>query len=403
MSHSTENPAAPAGPPLAGLRVLDLTEYMAGPYCTAALADMGAEVIKIERPGKGDSIREWGGDPRNPWFRYINRNKRSMTLNYRLSAGRDVLLRLVHEADILVENYRPTVLEKAGLGWDVLHATNPRLIYCSISGYGYDGPYREKGGFDLIAQAMGGIMHVTGEPDGPPTSVGLPICDLTAGIWGAVGILGAVVQRQHTGRGQRVEGSLLETAVALSSWTGSGYLADGKEPRRLGSRHRQSAPYQRFRAADGHVMIGAGNQSIWERLCTALGHPEWNERPAFRTARERVHHRAELEAELEAVLQTRDTAHWVALLDEAGVPCGPVNTYAQVFSDPQVLHREMVARLTDEDGSEVAHLRTPLRLSEGDVSVRRLAPALGADTEAVLQGAGYTTAEIAALRADGVI
>lgn len=401
---ATPSPEKTGPGPLENLRVLDLTEYMAGPYCTAILADMGAEVVKIERPGKGDSIRSWGGgNPRNPWFLYINRNKKSITLNYRKEEGREVMVRLVERADILVENYRPTVLEKSGLGWEVLHRANPQLIYCSISGYGHDGPYREKGGFDLIAQAMGGIMHVTGEPDGPPTSVGLPICDLASGMWGAVGVLGAVVQRNLTGQGQRVEGSLLETAVAMSSWTGTGYLADGKEPKRLGSRHRQSAPYQRFRSADGYFMIGAASQPMWEKLADALGHPEWKDRAEFLTTRERVHHRELLEATLEEVFTRHPTEHWVAILDEAGVPGGPVNTYAQVFNDPQVRHLRMVTTLAGEDEAPVHHLRMPFQLSYGSVGVRRLAPHLGEHTDEILSGAGYSTGDVAALRKNEIV
>ena len=261
--------------PLSGLRIVDLTEHMAGPFCAMILADMGAEVIKIERPGKGDSSRAMGdGSERNPYFRYINRNKKSVTLDYKSEPGRQVFLALVKRADVLVENYRPTVMERAGLGYDVLHAHNPRLIYAQLSGYGYDGPYRDKGGFDLMAQGMGGIMTVNGEPDGPPTSVGLPICDLGTGMWGVQGILAALYERHRTGQGQRVECSLLETAVGFSSWTSAGWLADGQEPTRQGSRHRQNAPYQRFATADGFIMIGAAGQHIWERCAHALGRPE---------------------------------------------------------------------------------------------------------------------------------
>src|SRR5579863_7422514 len=240
---------APGSPPLAGIRVLDLTEHMAGPYCTAILGDMGAEVIKVERPGKGDSIREQRGNPRNPQFLYINRNKKSLTLDYKQAEGKEIFLKLVRQVDVVVENYRPTVMEKAGLGYDVLIRENPRLIYATLSGFGYDGPYRQKGGFDLIAQAYGGIMHVTGEMDGAPTSVGLPICDLGTGMWGVQGILAALFQRERSGRGQRVECSLLETAVAYSSWTSANWFAEPAkralpalhDPRRLlGRRGRQS-------------------------------------------------------------------------------------------------------------------------------------------------------------------
>lgn len=390
---------------LAGLRVLDLTEHMAGPYCTMILGDMGAEIIKVERPGRGDSVRAWGDgtDPRNPYFLYINRNKKSLTLDYKTEAGRALFLALAKQVDVLVENYRPTVMIRAGLGYDALKAHNPRLIYASLSGFGYDGPYQGKGGFDLIAQAMGGIMHVTGEPDGPPTSVGLPLCDLGTGTWAVTGILAALHARERTGRGQRVECSLLETAVALSSWTSAGWLADHKEPERQGSRHRQNTPYQRFDTQNGHLMMGAGTQALWERMCEALGQREWITDPRFVNSTERMAHRPELEALLQALLIGQPTEHWMGLLDEAGVPCGPVHTYAQLFNDPQVRHREMVTHCEDEELGRVPHLRTPVRLSEDAVAVRQVAPRLGQHTEALLSELGYDTEQIARLRSDKVI
>jgi crotonobetainyl-CoA:carnitine CoA-transferase CaiB-like acyl-CoA transferase len=393
----------PAAGPLQGLRVLDLTEYMAGPYCTAILADMGAEVIKVERPGKGDSIRELRGNPRNPQFLYINRNKKSLTLDYKQPEGREVFLKLVRGMDVLVENYRPSVMPKAGLGYEQLIAENPRLIYAQLSGFGYDGPYREKGGFDLIAQAMGGVMHVTGEPDGPPTSVGLPVCDLGTGMWAVQGILAALHQRHRTGQGQRVECSLLETAVAFSSWTSANWLADRQEPTRQGSRHRQSAPYQRFATQDSYIVVGAGNQSLFERFCRALGKPEWIADPRFAKNTARMEHRAALEREIEAVFHAHPTAHWERVLDEAGVPCGGVKNYAELFSDPQIRHREMVVTAQDPELGPVPHLRMPVRLSGGAVSVRRAAPALGEHNGEILAALGYGAGQIEALRARKVI
>jgi crotonobetainyl-CoA:carnitine CoA-transferase CaiB-like acyl-CoA transferase len=401
-SASALHAADPAGP-LAGLKVLDLTEFMAGPFCTLILADMGADVVKIERPGKGDQIREWHGNPRNPMFMYINRNKRSLTLDLKRREGKDVLLRLARGADVLVENFRPTVMEKLGLEYERLAAENPRLIYCSISGFGYDGPYRDKGGFDLIAQAMGGIMHVTGEPGGPPTSVGVPLTDLGSGMFAATGILGAIIQRERTGRGQRVEASLLETAVAFSSWSGAGFLADGREPERLGSRHRQGAPYQRFTTSDGYIVLGASSQALWDRLARALGRPDWLEDERFATNESRVRNRDALEAQIESVLRERPAAHWIAVLDQAGIPCGPVNTYTQLFGDPQVRHREMVLERDDAEQGHVRLLRTPLRLTGGEVTVRRLAPGLGQHRREVLVEYGFTAEEIDRLATSGVI
>ncbi|HMB87267.1 MAG TPA: CoA transferase [Methylomirabilota bacterium] len=390
--------------PLDGVKVLDMTEHMAGPYCTMILADMGAEVIKLERPGAGDSSRGMGdGTERNPYFRYINRNKKSLTLDYKGARGREIFLKLIPEVDVLVENYRATVMDRAGLSWDILTRLNPRLIYAQLSGFGSDGPYREKGGFDLIAQGMGGIMHVTGEPDGAPTSVGLPICDLGTGMWGAQGVLAALYERQRTGRGQKIECSLLETAVAFSSWTSAGWLADHVEPVRMGSRHRQNAPYQRFETQDGYMMIGASGQSIWERCARALGHPEWLADPRFAKATERRKNRFALEKEIVAVLVTAPTAHWTKVLDDAGVPCGPVYTYAQLFSDPQVKHREMVVHADDAELGRVPHIRTPIRMSAAAVAVRRTAPRLGQHTDEILAGLGYAPAQVAELRRERVI
>jgi crotonobetainyl-CoA:carnitine CoA-transferase CaiB-like acyl-CoA transferase len=399
----TDTTASSAPGPLAGVRVLDFTEHMAGPFCTMILADMGAEVIKLERPGHGDSSRHMGdGSERNPYFRYINRNKLGITLNFKTARGRELLLALVDRVDVLVENYRPTVLPRAGLGYEQLRERNPRLVYAQLSGFGYDGPYAARGGFDLIAQGMGGIMHVTGEPDGPPTSLGLPLCDLGTGMFAVNGILAALYQRQSTGCGQLVECSLLETAVGLSSWTSAGWLADGREPTRQGSRHRQNAPYQRFATGDGYIMVGAAGQSLWRRFAEALSHPQWCEDPRFATNQARLANREALESVIEAVLATRPTAHWVDVCDAAGVPCGPVNNYQQLFSDPQVVHRQMVVHAQDEELGDVPHIRTPIRMGS-PVGVRRVAPRLGEHNAAVFGELGVDTAELDRLRADGVI
>lgn len=391
------------GGPLAGLRVLDLTEHMAGPFCTMILADMGAEVVKLERPGKGDSSRGMGdGSERNPYFRYINRNKLGITLNYKQPEGRELFLRLVEGVDVLVENYRPTVMPRAGLGYDALRDTNPHLIYAQLSGFGYDGPYAARGGFDLIAQGMGGIMHVTGEPDGPPTSVGLPICDLGTGMWGVQGILAALYERERTGEGQLIECSLLETAIGFSSWTSAGWLADRTEPTRQGSRHRQNAPYQRMSTQDGYIMIGASDQSIWERCARALGHAQWCEDARFRTGQQRMAHRKELEREMERVLAGAPTEHWIQVLEEAGVPCGPVNDYGQLFHDAQVRHREMIVYASDEELGAVPHIRTPIKMPSG-VHVRFTAPKLGQHNEQIYGALGYDAQQLEALRAKGVV
>jgi crotonobetainyl-CoA:carnitine CoA-transferase CaiB-like acyl-CoA transferase len=388
---------------LHGLRVLDLTEHMAGPFCTMILADMGAEVLKLERPGKGDSVRAWGdGSERNAYFRYINRNKKGITLDYKQPDGRVLFLKLVENVDVLVENYRPTVMPRAGLGWEQLREANPRLIYAQLSGLGYDGPHAGRGGFDLIAQGMGGIMHVTGEADGPPTSVGLPICDLGTGMWAVQGILAALYERQRTGKGRLVECSLLETAIGFSSWTSAQWLVDRQEPTREGSRHRQNAPYQRMATKDGNLMIGAAGQAIWERCAEALGHAEWCSDPPFATNAARMQNRAALEREMEAVLTTGTTEHWVGVLEAAGVPCGPVYNYGQMFADPQVKHREMIQSANDAELGDVPHIRTPVRIDDA-IKVRAVAPKLGQHNAVIYGKLGYSAADLAALREKRVI
>src|ERR1700737_2106147 len=376
---------------------------MAGPFCPMILADMGAEIVKLERPGKGDSTRAWGdGSERNPYFRYINRNKKGITLDYKQPEGKALFLRLVEGIDVLVENYRPTVMPRAGLGFDALHEVNPRLIYAQLSGLGYNGPYAGRGGFDLIAQGMGGIMHVTGEPDGPPTSVGLPICDLGIGMWAVEGILAALYERQRTGLGRLVECSLLETAIGFSSWTPAQWLADHEEPTRQGSRHRQNAPYQRMQTKDGYLMVGAAGQAIWTRCAAALGHPEWCEDPPFATNEQRMPNRAALEAEIEAVLTTATSDHWVAVLEAAGVPCGPGYNYAQLFADPQVRHRGLVQYASDPELGEVPHIRPPIKIGEG-VRVRTVAPKLGQHNAEIFGRLGVGENAMRELRARGVL
>ncbi len=389
--------------PLRGLRVLDLTEHMAGPFCTMILADMGAEVIKLERPGKGDSVRAWGdGSERNPYFRYINRNKKGITLDYKQPKGKALFLRLAEAVDVLVENYRPNVMPRAGLGFDDLHALNPRLIYAQLSGLGYDGPDAGRGGFDLIAQGMGGIMHVTGEPDGPPTSVGLPICDLGTGMWAVQGILAALYERARTGKGRLVECSLLETAIGFSSWTSAQWLADHEEPTRQGSRHRQNAPYQRMKTKDGYLMIGAAGEAIWQRCAAALGHPEWCQDARFATNAARMANREALEATMEDVFATGTTDHWVRVLEAAGVPCGPVYNYRQMFADPQIEHRGLVQYADDPELGEVPHIRTPVKIGDA-IRVRAVAPKLGQHNAKIFGDLGVTPADLARLHERGIV
>ena len=385
-----------------GCKVLDLTEHMAGPFCTMILADMGAEVIKLERPGKGDSVRAWGdGSERNPYFRYINRNKKGITLDYKQPEGKALFLRLVEGVDVLVENYRPTVMPRAGLGFEELREVNPRLIYAQLSGLGYDGPYAGRGGFDLIAQGMGGIMHVTGEPDGPPTSVGLPICDLGTGMWAVQGILAALYERERTGKGRLVECSLLETAIGFSSWTSAQWLADHEEPTRQGSRHRQNAPYQRMKTKDGYLMIGAAGEAIWAALRRGPRPSGMVRGPAVCDQPARMANREALEARWKTVLRPHDRAlgrgarsrrralrPGLQLRADVRRPAGATPRARAICDDPEL--------------GEVPHIRTPVKI--GDASGCAPSPPSSASTTPKSSAdLGVTPADLASLHERGIV
>jgi formyl-CoA transferase len=373
---------------LAGLRVLELTQVMAGPFCGQVLADMGADVVKVEPPD-GDSTRyALGADA----FLAVNRNKRSLVLDLKAAEHQAVLHRLVADADVLLENYRPGVAARLGADWETLREVNPRLIYASVSGFGQTGPYAQRPGYDLIAQGLSGVMSVTGEPDGDPVKCGIPIGDLSAGLYCAVGILSAVVARERTGRGQRIDTSLFEGALALSIWETAELWGTGRVPQPLGSGHRLLAPYQALRTRDGHVIVGANNQRMWRRLCDALDRPELIDDARFASNDDRMERRAELVRELEAALAARGTHEWVELLVEAGVPCGPIHDYQQVFDDPHTQAREMEVQV---DGTRM--LGIPVKLSDTPGHVRRVAPSLGEHSGEVLREAGFSDAEIAAL------
>ena len=389
---------------LGGLRVLDVTQVMAGPFCSMMLADLGADVIKVEAPG-GDSTRQMAGavGTDSPAFNAVNRGKRSLVLDLKTDGGRDVFRRLAGLSDILVENYRPGVMAGFGLDYPTLSAANPRLIYASVSGYGQTGPDRLKGGLDLIAQGVSGIMSITGEPGRPPVKAGVPLTDLGAGLFALVGILAALEARHRTGLGQHVDSSLVDAGVALSVWEATEYFAEGRNPAPMGSAHRLHAPYQAFRCADGYITIGAATDRLFPRLCDVLGHPDWVTVPEFADTPARVRHRAALAERIEAVTAQQTRAHWLARLEASGVPCGPLNDYAQVFADPQIVARDMVV---DVDHPTLGHLRTlgsPIKLSATPPDVRRCAPRLGEHTDAILQKLGFSARGIAALRAAGAV
>jgi crotonobetainyl-CoA:carnitine CoA-transferase CaiB-like acyl-CoA transferase len=373
---------------LAGLRILELTQVMAGPFCGQVLADMGADVVKIEPPG-GDSTREALGAGA---FLAVNRNKRSLVLDLKSAEHQAVLHRLVADADVLLENYRPGVAARLGADWETLSSINPRLIYASVSGFGQTGPYAQRPGYDLIAQGLSGVMSVTGEPDGDPVKCGVPIGDLSAGLFCAVAILSAVVARERTGRGQRIDTSLFEGALALSIWETAELWGSGRVPQPLGSGHRLLAPYQALRTADGHITVGANNQRMWRLLCETIGRPQLIDDARFASNDDRMERRSELVVELEKALIERGTHEWVDVLVEAGVPCGPIHDYRQVFEDPHTQAREMEVQV---DGTRM--LGIPVKLSDTPGSVRRAAPSLGEHSDEVLREAGFSEAEIAAL------
>ena len=389
---------------LSGIRVLDLTQVMAGPFSAMLLADLGADVIKVEPPG-GDSTRQMPGavGTDTPAFNAVNRGKRSIVINLKTIDGREALHRLVGPTDILVENYRPGVMESLGFGYDALAKEHPRLIYASISGYGQTGPARHKGGFDLIAQGVSGIMSVTGDPDGPPVKAGVPLTDLGAGLFSVVGILAALEARHRTGLGQRIDTSLVDAGVALSVWEAAEYFAGTGVPVALGSAHRMNAPYQAFRCADGYITIGGANERIFRRLCEVLGHPEWPSMPDFADNASRVRHREDLAARIEAITARQPRTHWLSLFEAHDIPCGPINDYAQVFADAQVRAREMVVEVEHPRLGRVRSLGSPIKMSATPANPARRAPLLGEHTNEILTEMGMSEEEIARLRASGAI
>ena len=392
--------------PLEGVVVLDVTQVMAGPFCTLLLGDMGADVIKIEKPQGGDDSRTMGPpfiEGESAAFLAVNRNKRSVTMNLKSEKGRELFRLLARRSDILVENFRPGTMEDLDLHYEAITQINPTIIYCSISGFGQTGPYRNRGGFDLVAQGMSGLISVTGHPGGPPTKVGVPISDLNAGIYAAYGILAAYVHRLKTGEGQHVDSSLLEGAVAYTFWESSSYFATGEIPQPLGSAHRLNAPYQVFDTKDGAVSLGAANQSTWEKLCGVLGRQDLINHPQFLTNADRVRNYQELGALLHPMLRQRTTAEWLTLLEGAGVPAGPIYNVAEVYDDPHVRARDMLVELEHPVAGKIKNIGIPVKLSLTPGEIRGPAPLLGQHTDEVLLWVGLDRTEIAHLRESGVI
>jgi formyl-CoA transferase len=391
---------------LAGLRVLDLTQVMAGPYCAMLLGDMGADVVKIEPP-EGEAARHMPhlalpSGVTAP-FLGVNRNKRGITLDLKTAEGVTILKRLVATADVLVENYRPGVAQRLGVDYETLAPINPRLVYCSISGFGQTGPYAARGGYDLIAQGMAGIMSATGADDGPPVKVGVPVTDLGAALFGVFGILCALRARRATGRGQFVDTSLFEAGLALSAWEATEYWYTGQIPGRLGTAHRLNGPYQAFRAADGHFTVGAANAKLWPLFAGMLGLGHLTTDARFRSVGDRVTNRRALERLVEAVTVTRPRAHWLAECERLGIPAGPIYSVPEAHADPHAQAREMVVEQDHPEAGRVRSLGNPVKLSRSPARTRKAAPRLGEDTDAVLAEAGFSAAEIAAFRQRGAV
>jgi crotonobetainyl-CoA:carnitine CoA-transferase CaiB-like acyl-CoA transferase len=396
----------PAPGPLSGLTILDLTRVLSGPYCTMLLADMGARVIKVEQPGRGDDTRAWGPPfvgTETAYFLSINRNKESITLDFKAPAGRDILERLIAQSDVFVENFRPGTLARVGFDYATVSARLPRLVYCSISGFGHDGPRRDEAGYDAVIQAEGGLMSVTGAADGPAYRVGVAIADLVAGLMAAQGIALALFARERTGHGQHVDISMLDGVVSLLSYHASIYLTTGAASRRVGNQHATIAPYDTFPAADGDFFLAVGNDEQFRRFCDVAGVKDLLQDPRFATNPARVVHAAALRSRLVPLLQARTRNQWIGALKAAGVPCGDVREVPEVMSDPHVLARRMIEAVDHAALGQIKVLGVPIKLSDTPGSVRTAPPTLGQHTEQVLRELDFSPAAIDELRRRKVI
>jgi crotonobetainyl-CoA:carnitine CoA-transferase CaiB-like acyl-CoA transferase len=390
--------------PLQGITVLDLTRVLSGPYCTMLLADLGARVIKVEQPGKGDDTRAWGPpfqSGESAYFLSINRNKESVTLDFKQPEGRSLVERLLARADVLVENFRPGTLAKLGLDYATIQTRYPRLVYCSISGFGHTGPRRREAGYDAVMQGEGGLMSITGAADGPPYRLGVAIADIVTGMFAAQGITAALLARERTGRGQAVDIAMLDSVAALLSYQAGIYFATNRAPGRMGNRHPTIVPYETFSASDGEFVLAVGNDDQWRRFCRVA---DLDEDERFATNRQRVVAYDELRPLLAARLRREPRGYWIERLTAAGVPCGSVRDLAELFSDPQMAARAMVEEVQHAAVGPMRVLGTPLKLSETAASIRMPPPRLGEHTDSVLTSvAGVATTELDALRAKGVI
>ena len=376
---------------LKGMTVLDCSQILAGPYCSMILADMGARVIKIEKPKGGDDIRTWGPfkNGESVGFMNLNRNKESIVIDFKSPEGIEVMKSLVKKSDVIIENYRTGTMEKLGLGYEDLKKINNKIIYCSISGFGRTGPYSKRAGFDLVAQGMSGLMSITGHPDNPPAKVGVPIADLNTGMFALSAIEAAYINLLKNDKGQYIEVSLLESALAYTVWESTGYFYNNEISEPLGSAHRVSAPYQALKTKDGFLNVAAPNQSNWERLCDAIDREDLKSNENFIDNTERMKNIKDLEKELESTFMNKNRSEWIEILDEAGVPCGPINKINEVWDDPQIKYRKMRVKTSHPKTGEVDNIGVVSKFLENPSSVRSPAPTLGEHTEKVLEDFGF--------------
>jgi len=393
---------------LEGVCVIDLSSVLAGPYCTMLLGDLGAEVIKVEKPGKGDDTRHWGPpytkDGRSAYFLCVNRNKRSMTLNLKSERGLEILRDLIRQGDILIENFHVDTLENWGLGYDELQKLRPGLIYCTITGYGYTGPYRHRPGYDFIIQAEGGLMSITGPVEDGPYKVGVAITDIMAGLFATNAILAALYARQHSGQGQRIDISLFDAQIAMLANVASNYLVSGRIPERYGNAHPNIVPYQTFKARDRYFALGVGNDSQWSKLCGMVGRPEWAEDSRFKTNANRVENRDVLVDLLGALFIQQDAVDWLRELEAIGVPAGPINTIDQVFADPQAQSRAMKIDIPSSTNVSLPLIGFPIKIPTSQLIIRYEPPFLGQSTDEILREVlEYDDEMIQLLRDDKII
>jgi len=392
---------------LEGIRVLDLTRALAGPFCTLMLGDNGADVIKIEIPGSGDDTRKWGppfiGDE-SAYFLSINRNKRSLTLNLQDPKAQDVFMKLAKDSDVVVENFTPGVMDRFGLGYEAVKAVNPNVVYCSISGFGQNGPYKSRPAYDQIMQGVGGLMSITGEPDGEPQKIGIAVTDIGAGMWSAFAITTALHHRDKTGEGQYIDISMLDAQVAWLTYQAAFFFANDEPPKRMGAAHPTLVPYQAFMCSDGkYINVAVGSERIWERFCQGMGREDLKDHPDYSVNSVRVAHRGAIVSMLQEIFLTRPVSEWVEDLQAANVPCGPINDLADVFADPQVLARDMLQEMPHPTLGTIRQTGLPIKFSRTPGGLDRHPPLLGEHNQEILSSLGYSDADVQSLKDASVI